>query len=317
MPISLGPCSQDTRSWIKARWNGMNQRVCKWRPMLEMSNMAALILDGSSPESPWAARARSQLLDPRVYNTPMNLRLRKLRPPMIMASLGMRGTAWRRNGDEIFSFLAARGGQHLLTKTYILHIFGRHSLTPLDFALINAAPTDEPFSSHEEAGIIALINSGALTTRTTIAPPATVPHSWENTIRHLWAWYQGLRCLSDDRAPQIKFMGDCWDAAVERRHGAIDAQFVDFWARRVGQCLPDLNPRSFPPTSCPLYEYPMSAVRNELEAYASLVSLFESRSPGFAQHPDIRSWLDRRLFQRSSRSGVNHTSLKGDWSHLM
>lgn len=279
--------------------------------------MAALILDSSSPDSPWVARARSQLVGARAYDTTVSSHWGtwKLRPPMITASLGFRDTWWRKNGDEILLFLAARGGKHLLTKTYIYHGIGGQSLTPLDFALTNDAPPDEPFSSDEQARIIALIKSGALATRTTIAPPATFPYS---TIPRPWEWHGGLRCYaSDDRAPQVKFMGDCWDAAVERRHGEIDAQFVDFWARRVGQCLPDLNPRSFPPTSCPLYEYHMSAVRNELEAYASLVSLFESKSPGFAQHPDIRSWLDRRLFQRSSRSGVNHTSLKGDWSHLM
>jgi hypothetical protein len=52
-------------------------------------DMAAPILDGSSPDSPWVARARSQLLDPRAYNTTMKTYFGRIRPPMIMACLGM------------------------------------------------------------------------------------------------------------------------------------------------------------------------------------------------------------------------------------
>lgn len=309
---------------LLTRYSQLDQSTLDWyEPTgLQMAayigdvDMAALILDGSSPDCPWAARAQSQLVDPRAYEITSPGRENPL-PPMITASLGMSDTVRRKNGDEIFSFLAARGGQHLLTKPYLHRMFRTHSHTPLDFALINAAPTDEPLSSHEQARIIGLIKSGAFATRDTIAPSATIPHFWAPTVHHLWEWYEGLRSMPDDRAPQIKFMEECWDAAVEQRQGEIDTEFVDGWADGVGQCLPDLDPTSFPPTSCSSYEHHMSVVRSELEAHASLISLFESKAPGFAKHSTIRYWLDTRLFQRSSRRGINHTNLKGDWSHLL
>lgn len=298
---------------ILKRYSQLDQSTLDWyEPTgLQMAayigdvDIAALILDGSSPDSPWVARAQSQLVDPRAYKTTSSDRENPL-PPMITASLGMRDTVRRKNGDEIFSFLAARGGQHLLTKPYLHRMIRARSHTPLDFALINAAPTDEPLSSHEEARIIGLIKSGAFATGDTMAPSATIPYFWAPTVHHLWEWYEGLRSMPDDRAPQIKFMEECWDAAVEQRQGEIDTEFVDGWADGVGRFLPDLS-----------YNHDMSVVRNELEAHASLVSLLESKAPGFSKHPTIRYWLDTRLFQRSSRREINHTNLKGDYSHLM
>lgn len=248
---------------LLTRYSHLDQSTLEWYEptSLQMAayigdaKMATLILDGSSSDSPWTVRAQNQLVDPRAYDKPTTPHFGKLWPPMMMAFMGMRCKGWRPEGDGIFSFLAARGGQHLLTEPF--HMSGLESNPPLDFVLLMGSRAGRLFERLEdpEARIIALIIAGALAIRTTqaLAPPATVPHSRVQTIYRLWVWYEGLyespdTSPTDDRAPQVKFMGECWDAAVEQRHGEIDAQFVDVWARGIGQCLPDLDPSDIPLT---------------------------------------------------------------------
>lgn len=148
------------------------------------AKMATLILDGSSPDSPWTVRAQNQLVDPRAYDKPTTPHFGKLWPPMMMAFMGMRCQGWRPEGDGIFSFLAARGGQHLLTEPF--HMSGHESNPPLDFVLLMGSWGGRLFERLEdpEARIITLIKAGALAIRTTqaLAPPATVPHSRVQTI---------------------------------------------------------------------------------------------------------------------------------------
>lgn len=281
------------------RYSHLDQSTLEWYEptSLQMAayigdaKMATLILDGSSPDSPWTVRAQNQLVDPRANDKPTTPHLGKLWPPMMMAFMSMRCKGWRPEGDGIFSFLAARGGQHLLTEPF--NMSGHESNPPLDFVLLMGSWAGWLFELLEdpEARIIALIKASALAIRTTqaLAPPATVPHSRVQTIYRLWVWYEGLyeshdTSPTDDRAPQVKFMGECWDAAVEQCHGEIDAQFVDVWARGIGPYLPDLGPSDITLTY-PYDEYDVSTLRNELEAHVSLSS--PSSSPRLRALPSI------------------------------
>lgn len=55
----------------------------------------------------------------------------------------------------------------------------------------------------------------------------------------------------------------------------------------------------------------------ELTMSLDIDSVLERRSPGFANLPTIRAFLDRCVFHRRNRRTFDHVDLEGDWTHLM
>ena len=82
-----------------------------------------------------------------------------------------------------------------------------------------------------------------------------------------------------------------------------------FWAQGVSRLLPDSDPSYW-------NQETISNIREELEVRVALISLLESKAPGFGNIPIYGfGWIT--LFPEIGPLGVNYTDLKGDWSHLM
>ncbi|KAK1829776.1 hypothetical protein QBC39DRAFT_412785, partial [Podospora conica] len=317
---------------LLTRFSQLDQTTLEWYEPTAMQtaafigdvDMARLILDGTSLDkhSPWTTRARSQLVDPRAYGLEAGSHTSKARPPMILAAAGMYRAGRRQKGlgDEIFWFLAARGGQHLLAQPF--NWVGKQSQTPLEHALAHNFDgrfmyPPEHFENNQPprkaSRIVALIRAGALNTRSPISSTRIFSHPGARSVFKLWGWFENHAEWNENWGLRLKFMGDCWDAALEH-HGGMDDELVNFWGNALKIILPS------PITSIQMErasQQEFSEKIDTLEKHVALISTLESKCPGFAQQPTIRSWLDNCVFQESSPHGINHSSLKNDYSHLM
>ncbi|KAK1829777.1 hypothetical protein QBC39DRAFT_435409 [Podospora conica] len=279
-------------------------------------DMATLILDGLSPNSPWVARARSQLQDTRAYQCGIDRHWRDpLPPPMVMAAKGMWMPTWRDGGDDIFELLASRGGKHLFTKPFLPVSDGKGFL---QFAMQNLTrsmdftpPTERPgrgmMVPAEETRVLRLVSSGALDIRS--LPPPPPPGRAHTHIDPLKWVYNAVGTA--------EFMGKLWDASLQH-YGDLDAQFLAFWEAGISQGNPLPHTRAAPTQANLLREQTrFERVCRKYEHHLAVISLLESKSPGFAQLPAIRAWLDSCVFRRARRGNVSLPDLKGDWSHLI
>lgn len=269
---------------------------------------------GAVPESPWAARIRSQLLDPRAYGKEHGRhyyycdRLSHS-PPMIMVSSGA-GSKWHPPGGEaIFAILAAYD-PHLVTKKYSYP--GRSNLWPLRMS-VWVSRRSETFS---EASILALIRAGALEPSLQPAPTATSIQPQRGEEEEPKTPHQLLLSTSLTKEHKWRtrrtFIGKCWDAALEYHGGTADDEFLKSWDEDIGDALPTkpLGKVGRTPKGHKKVVWEMTMILD-------IISALERKHPGFAKLPTIRRYLDGVIFHRRNRSTFNHADLEGDWSHLM
>lgn len=301
-------CDQSTLKWFEPVGLG-------FASYLGCVKMARLMLEGEKgavPESPWAARIRSQLVDPRAYSRRVGIRRRHrydidmFAPPMILASLGSGQTFHPPGGEGIFALLAAQD-PHLATKKCNYLPYGSlqrpwygASQTPLEVAVTYSKyllPSAEPC-------ILALIRAGALEP-CRLRSSGNLAQSYRELLSHLLT--AELKWKNRRR-----FLEQCWDAALEHHGGTADDEFVTSWDEGIGNALP-IKPIS----NVAKTPQDRKNIVWELTLILEIISLLDRRSPGFAQQPNIRRYLDHCVFQRRNRYAFNYADLVGDWSHLM
>lgn len=288
-------------------YQGLLPDACRpWRNRWEK------LRDALVPESPWAARIRSQLVDPRAGSSRVGIRRRHrydidmFAPPMILASLGSGQTFHPPGSEGIFALLAAQD-PHLATKKCNHLPYGSlqrpwygASQTPLEVAVTYSKyllPSAEPC-------ILALIRAGALEP-CRLRPSGNLAQSYRELLSHLLT--AELKWKNRRR-----FLEQCWDAALEHHGGTADDEFVTSWDEGIGNALPikPINKVAKTPQD-------RKNIVWELTLILEIISPLDRRSPGSAQQPNIRRYLDHCVFQRRNRYAFNYAALVGDWSHLM
>ncbi|KAK0747045.1 hypothetical protein B0T18DRAFT_489443 [Schizothecium vesticola] len=207
------------------RFAEIDQSTLKWyepaglgfASYLGYVKIARLMLEGKKgavPESPWVARIRSQLVEPRAHSRRQGIIQQRpvcdwdlsVTPPMILASLGLSHIRHPPGGEAIFALLAAQD-HHLVTKKYNYVPFDSPQ-TPLGVALVYSKYL-LPFA---ESYILALVRAGAL-------EPSPLLSSRANQVQSYWIMLSHLLTEKLKWKNRRQFIGKCWDAALEYHGG--------------------------------------------------------------------------------------------------
>jgi len=218
---------------------------------------------------------------------------------MLLASLGSGNLFQHPGGEAIFALLATQD-PHLVTKKYSYVPSGSPE-TPLGVAMVYS----KYLLPSAESYILALVRAGALEPSPLLSPRVNQAPSHRLMLSHLLN--KELKWTN-----RRQFIGKCWDAALEYHGGTADDEFLKSWEEGIGNGLPIMA----------ISKVGMTPVARKslvwkLTLILHIISVLDRKSPGFAQLPVIRGYLDHWVFHRRNDNTFSYVDLEDNWTHLM